>query len=322
LAALPLPAALAALSPPSSARGQPTTFPDRPIRLIVPWTAGGSADAVLRSLGDLAGRQLGQPVIVENRPGATGTLGAIAIKDARPDGTLLSQIHMSSLRLPLMQQRPAYDPLTDFTYIIQLTGAVLGIVVRSGSPWQSLAALVADARARPGRITYGTLGIGSTQHLAMERIARLAGIEWTHVPYRGTADTLTALIGGHIDVAADSSAWAPMVQDGSMRLLSTFGSRRPPRFADVPTLREQGVDYVADSPYGLCGPRGMAPGIVRVLHDAFREALFDPAHRAVLDRFDQPVLYLDSAGWEAAARGHVAAERELLRQIGLLAAAP
>jgi tripartite-type tricarboxylate transporter receptor subunit TctC len=178
---------------------------------------------------------------------------------------------------------------------------------------------VADAKARPGAITYGTLGIGSTQHLAMEKIARVAGIEWTHVPYRGTADTLTALMGGHVDLAADSSAWAPMVLDGRMRLLATFGSRRPKRFAEVPTLREQGVEYVADSPYGLCGPRGMDPATVRVLHDAFRDALFDPAHQPALDRFDQPTLYLDSASWEAAARRYVAEERELLRQIGLLA---
>ena len=312
-------AAPLALRPRAGRGAQPGGFPDRPVRLIVPWTAGGSADGQLRSLAELATRRLGQPVVVENRPGATGTLGAIAIRDARPDGYLLSQIHMSSLRVPMMQPRPAYDPLTDFTYVIQLTGSLLGIVVRAASPWRTLPELVADAKARPGRITYGTLGIGSTQHLAMERIARIAGIEWTHVPYRGTAETLTALIGGHIDVAADSSAWAPMVQEGSMRLLATFGSGRPKRFADVPTLREQGIDYVADSPYGICGPRGMDPEVTRILHDAFRDALFDPAHQPVLDRFDQRILYLNSADWAAAARRYVAEERELLRQIGLLA---
>jgi tripartite-type tricarboxylate transporter receptor subunit TctC len=110
-----------------------------------------------------------------------------------------------------------------------------------------------------------------------------------------------------------------MVQEGSMRLLATFGSQRPKRFAEVPTLKEQGIDVVADSPYGLCGPRGMDPGVARTLHDAFREALFDPAHGAVLDRFDQRILYLDSAGWEAAGRRYVAEEREMLRRIGLLA---
>jgi tripartite-type tricarboxylate transporter receptor subunit TctC len=318
-AALPLAAPAARARPTAAAGAGAGRFPDRPIRLIVPWTAGGSADGQLRSLADLAGRRLGQPVVVENRPGATGSLGAVALKEARPDGYLLSQVHMSVLRVPLMQPRPAYDPLADFTYILQLTGSVLGVVVRAEAPWRTLPELIAHARANPGRVTYGTLGIGSGQHLAMEKIARIAGVEWTHVPYRGTADTLTALMGGHIEVAADSSAWAPMVEEGRFRLLATFGSRRTRRFPEVPTLREQGIDYAADSPYGLCGPRGMDPEVARTLHDAFREALFDPAHRPALDRFDQPILYLDGAAWAAAARRYVAEERELLRQIGLLA---
>ncbi len=309
-------AAAAGLARPAIAqRGR---FPDRPIRLIVPWNAGGSADGQFRVLAELASRRLGQPVVVENRPGATGSLGAVALKEARPDGHMLSQIHLSVYRVALLSPRPAYDPVTDFTYIIQLTGSLLGIVVRADSPWQTLDDLLNHARANPGKVNYGTLGVGSSQHLVMAQIGALRGIDWTHIPYRGTAETLTALLGGQIDAAADSSAWAQFVEDGRMRLLCTWGAERPPRFQQTPTLRELGIDLVADSPYGVAGPKGMDPGVVRVLHDALKDALFDPVHLAALARYDQPLLYLDSAAYAEAARRYYETERENLRRVGLL----
>ena len=292
-------------------------FPTRPIRLIVPWTAGGAADAHFRVLAEVASRHLGQTVVVENRPGANGTLGALALKEARPDGYLVTQIHMGVLRVALMQQRPAYDPLTDFTYILHLTGSLLGIVVRADSPWRSLADLVAHARANPGRLTYGSLGVGSSQHLAMEQLGALQGVSWTHVPYRGSIDSVTALLGGHVDVSADSSAWAPMVEEGRLRLLVLFSSQRARRFPDVPTLRDLGIDHASDAAYGLGAPRGLDPEIRRILHDAFRAALFDPAHQAALERFYQPTLYLDGAAHEAAVRRYMQEEAVVLRRLGL-----
>ena len=305
-----------ALATPALAQG--AWRPERPIRLIVPWTAGGPADTHFRVLAEVATRGFGQPVVVENRPGATGTLGATKLKEARPDGWVVSQMPPGVFRVPLLSPRPAYDPMTDFTWIIQLTGSVFGTVVRADSPWQSLGDLLAYARANPGKVNYGTLGIASSQHLGMERIAAQAGVTWTHVPYRGTSETLTSLISGHIDAAGESSSWAPMVEEGRLRLLATWGAARPPRFANVPTLTELGIPIVAEAQYGLAGPRGMDPGVAQTLHDGFRVALFDPAHLAALERFHQRPLYLNSADYTLAVREQFETEREALRRIGML----
>ena len=293
-------------------------IPERPIRLIVPWSAGGSADGHIRVLAEQASLRLGQPVVVENRSGAAGTLGAMALKDARPDGYLLSQMPPGVFRVPLLSSRPGFDPKTDFTWIIQLTGSLLGTVVRSQSPWRTMPELLEHARANPGKLTYGTNGVGSTPHLTMERIALMYGIEWTHVPYRGSADVVTALLGGQLDLAADSSAWAAMVLDGTFRLLCTWGPERPSRFRNAPTLREAGIDIVETAPYGIGGPSRMEPAVVRTLHDVFKDSLYDPAHLAALERFDMPVLYLNSVDYAKAAMEYYAVQRDVINRLGLL----
>jgi tripartite-type tricarboxylate transporter receptor subunit TctC len=293
-------------------------FPDRPIRLIIPWTAGGPADVGFRIMGESVSRQLGQPVVVENRSGAAGILGAMALKEARPDGHTISQMHMGVIRQMLLNPRPPYHPIEDLTYILQITGFVMGVVVRADAPWRTLPDLLEHARANPGRMNYGTLGTGSTQHLAMERVRMARDLSWTHVPYRGTADTLRALLGGEIDFASESSGWAPMVQAGTLRLLAIYTSTRAQAFPEVPTLRELGLDVVADSPGGLIGPRGMEPGVVRVLADAFRAAAREPAHLQFLDRVNQPLLLTDGDAYREAMRRTMDEEREVLRKLNLL----
>jgi tripartite-type tricarboxylate transporter receptor subunit TctC len=294
-------------------------FPSRPIRLIVPWPPGGSADTQFRVLGEIAGKRLGQPVVVENRPGASGTLGvaAMANEAGRGDGYLLGQMPVTAFRLPVMRSRPGWDPVRDFTYVIHLTGYLFGVVVRADSPWQSWAEFLAHAKANPGKVSYGTPGVGSTLHITMERIAAEQGIEFLHVPFRGGADTSQALLSGQIDAQADSTGWAPLVDDGKFRLLVTWGAERAKRFPAVPTLRETGTDIVSASPYGIVGPRGIDAGVVRVLHDAFKAALFDPAHLAVLERFDMPVVHLDSAAYAAFARDLFEQEAAVIRRLGL-----
>lgn len=310
-----LAAATAVLAAPALARER---FPDRPIRLIVPSAPGGGLDAHLRVMAEIAGRRLGQPVVTDNRPGATATLGVTAMRGARPDGYTITQIPSAAFRIPQMGHA-AFDPMSDLSWIIRLSGILMGIVVLADSPIRSMADLIEAARGRGGEMNFASIGVASLQHLVMERIANLAGISWTHVPYRSSMEAITALLGQQVDVAAADSSWAPMVEAGSLRLLATWGEERTARFLAVPTLRESGFDIVANAPYGLVGPRGMEPRIVRILHDALKEALFDPAHLAVLRRFDQPVLYLDSEAYAVAARRQWEDERELLRVTGLLA---
>jgi tripartite-type tricarboxylate transporter receptor subunit TctC len=312
--ALGLGAAMLA-APPLRAQGR---FPDRPVRLLVPWAAGGTTDIQMRAMAEQAARRLGQPVVVENRPGAGGVLAAQQLLNERPDGYVVAQIPISVFRHPQMAARALFNPLEDFTYIIHVTGYLFGIVVRADAPWRTLGEFLDYAKANPDRVNYGTPGVGTSLHITMEQIATMrGGITWTHVPFRGWAENAQALLGGQIQASADSSGWAELVQSGQLRALSVWSAERAKRFPDVPTLRESGIDIVSASPYGLAGPKGMDPGVVRVLHDAFREALFDPAHIAILDRFDMAPFYLGSAEYDAFARRQFAEEGAMIRRMGL-----
>ena len=303
-----------------TARAQ-AKFPDRPIRLIIPWAAGGPADAGFRILAQSVSKKLGQQVIVDNKAGASGIMGAIALQEAKPDGYTISQMHMSVLRQPLLNKQLTYNPINDLTYILQITGFVMGVVVRADAPWKTLPELMAYAKANPGKLNWGTLGIGSTQHLAMERVGLAqGGLSWTHAPYRGTADTLRALLGGEIDFASESSGWAPMVEAGQLRLLAVFTAQRAKRFPNVPTVKELGIDVVIDSPGGLIGPKGMDPAVVAVLADAFRAAAQEPEHLKFLENMDQPLILLDGPAYKAAMARTYEEEKELLRRLNLLPA--
>jgi tripartite-type tricarboxylate transporter receptor subunit TctC len=292
-------------------------FPERPIRLLVPWAAGGTTDIQMRALADQASRRLGQPVIVENRPGAGGVLAAQQLLQERPDGYVLAQMPISVFRHPQMAQRALFNPMEDFTWVIHVTGYLFGIVVRADAPWRTLAEFLDYAKANPGKVNYGTPGVGTSLHITMEQIAAARGIDWTHVPFRGWAENSTSLLSGDIQASADSSGWADLVQAGRMRLLAVWSAERAKRFPDVPTLRESGIDIVSASPYGLAGPKGMNPAVVRVLHDAFREATFDPAHIAILDRFDMAPMYLNPDDYAAFARRTYTEEGEMIRRMGL-----
>jgi tripartite-type tricarboxylate transporter receptor subunit TctC len=296
-------------------------FPDRPIRLIIPWAAGGPADAGFRILAQSVSKKLGQQVIVDNKAGASGIMGALALQEAKADGYTISQMHMSVLRQPLLNKQLTYNPINDLTYILQITGFIMGVVVKADAPWKTLPELLAYAKANPGKLNWGTLGIGSTQHLAMERVGLAqGGLSWTHAPYRGTADTLRALLGGEIDFASESSGWAPMVEAGQLRLLAVFTAQRAKRFPNVPTVKELGIDVVIDSPGGLIGPKGMDPAVVAVLADAFRAAAQEPEHLKFLENMDQPLILLDGPAYKAAMAKTYEEEKELLRRLNLLPA--
>lgn len=309
---------VSALAAPAIARAQ-SDFPNRPIKLVIPWPPGASADAFLRTIADQAGKRLGQTVVPDNKPGANGTFGAIALKDAKPDGYTLAQIHTGVVRAQLMADQPAYNAQTDFTYIIQLSGSAHGIVVRADSPWQTLEQLIADAKAHPGKLNYGTFGPSSVQNMTMVDLQQRLGIELTHVPYRGGSELYQGLLGKQIDIIADASGWIPLVQSGQFRLLVVWGSNRMKLFPEVRTLKEAGIDLVVNSPYGICGPKGMEPAIIKKLHDAFKEALYDAATQAVMEKFSMPTLYQDAAGYQADYKELESVERENLKRVGLLA---
>ncbi len=289
-------------------------FPTRPVTLIVPWPAGGSTDLAMRALATSTEKHLGQSIVVENRPGAAGTLGATAMVTAKPDGYTITQIPITVFRNPHMT-KVGYDPMTDLTYLIGISGYTFGVVVRSDAPWKTWEELVAFAKANPGKLTYGTPGANTSLHVTMEDIAQRYGLKWTHVPFKGNADNMQALLGGHIDASADATGWAPHVEAGKMRLLVTWGGQRTRRWSNVPTLKELGYDIVSTSPYGIAGPRGMDPQVAKVLHDAFRKGMEDTTHMQAMEKFDQDLIYMSGEDYAKFARDTFAAEKTTMARL-------
>ena len=309
-------AAAGNLAAPALVRAQ--AFPSRSIRYICPWPAGGSTDAVIRAFAESAAKTLGQTIIVDNKPGAGGMLGANELVNAKPDGYVLSQLPHGVFRIPHMQ-KAQFDTLKDFTWIACLTGYTFGLVVPADSPIKSIKDLVDYAKANPEKFTYGSTGTGTSPHLAVEEFAQRAGIKLTHVPFKGNADNMQAILGGHTMAASDATGWAPHVAAGKLRLLATYGSKRTKRWPDVPTLDELGYKTVSDSPFGVCGPKGMEAGVVRTLHDAFRKTLDDPAVLSTLEKFDQPVIYMNTEDYTKFARETFVAEKATIERLGLAA---
>jgi tripartite-type tricarboxylate transporter receptor subunit TctC len=294
-------------------------FPARPLKLICPWPAGGSTDAVMRAIADSASRNLGQQVVIENKPGAGGLLGAVELaNNAKPDGYTLSQLPHGVFRIPHMQ-KVQFDTLKDFTWIACLTGYTFGLVVPAESPIKSIKDLVDFAKANPGKFTYGSTGTGTSPHLAVEEFAQRAGIQLNHIPFKGNADNMQAVLGGHTMAASDATGWGPHVDSGKLRLLATYGSKRTKRWPNVPTLDELGYKTVSDSPFGVCGPKGMDPAIVRTLHDGFRKTLEDPQVMASFDKYDQTVIYMNTDQYTKWARETFAAEKATIERLGLAA---
>ena len=315
LAALALvPALVPALG---RARAQDRAWrPQRPIMLWVPWPAGGATDMTMRLLAELASRTLGQRVIVDNRGGAGGTMVMPILQQAAPDGHTIAQIPQPVFRMPWVQ-KVGWDPIRDTTPIIQISGVTFGVVVPAASALRSLDDVFALARAQPGRLTVSTNGIGTTPHLVMDELFTRRGLEYVHVPYKGTAEQMLAVASGQVMVGVNSNGFAPFVDGGQLRLLVTFGEHRTTRWPQVPTLKELGHGIVASSPYGLAGPRGVASAVVSVLHDAFRTAMHDPVHLAELAKYDQEIAYLGPDDYARQMRETFAAERRNVERLGL-----
>ena len=295
---------------------QAQQFPSKPVTLIVPWPAGGSTDIYFRKLGEITAKNLGQALVIENRPGGSGMNGpATMAKTAKPDGYTISQLAITAFRMPHMQ-KVDWDPLTDFTYIIGLAGYTFGIVVKSDSPFKTFNDLIAYAKANPGKLSYATPGTGTSLHLAMEEIAVKAGVQFLHVPFKGYGDGAIALMGGHVMVQVDSTGWARQVDQGAQRLLATLGDKRT-RW-NAPTVKELGVDTVSNSPFGLVGPKGMPREVVKVLHDVFRKSLDDPEYLKMLAQLDQSAWYQSGEDYARWAAETLKAERATIERVGLL----
>jgi tripartite-type tricarboxylate transporter receptor subunit TctC len=272
----------------------------------------------MRVLAEEATLRLGQPVVVVNRPGAAGTLVAPLLKAAAADGYTIGQLPLPVLRHALMN-KVNWDPLTDLTPIIQIASTTFGLLVPFSSPWQKVQDLLDWGRQRPGELTLGSTGIGSTPHLAMEELLGQLQIAYTHVPFKGTTEQMLALASGTIMAGMNSTGFAPWVDQGKLRLLALFSEQRSPRWPHVPTMRELGfTQAVYNSPWGLVAPSGTPPTVLTALHDTFKAAMFTHRHMAELQRYDQDVSYLDSQAYRQILLQTSQRERKLLQRMKLL----
>jgi tripartite-type tricarboxylate transporter receptor subunit TctC len=294
----------------------PAHYPSRPITLWVPWPAGGATDLTLRVLAELAARQLGQKIIIENRAGAGGTLVMPVLQQAASDGYTIAQMPQPVFRAPWVQ-RVTWDPIRDTTAIIQISGVTFGIVVPTNSTFRTLEDVLLFAQKHPGDLTVATNGVGTTPHLVMDELMGRRHTSYLHVPYKGTAEQMLAVSSGQVMVGVNSNGFAPFVDTGKLRLLVTFGEQRTKRWPQVPTLKELGHGIVATSPYGLAGPRGLPGAVVQTLHQAFKTAMHDGTHIAELAKYDQELAYLGPDDYAQVMRDTYQAERRAVERLGL-----
>src|SRR4051794_16818215 len=257
-------------------------WPQRPIRIIVPFGPGGGADIISRIVGQSMQEKLGQPVVIENRPGAGGTIGNEAVARADKDGYTLGMMTAGQIIAATLRKSLRYDTLTDFDPVSLVATASLMIVARPDFPANTVKELVAAATADPGKIVFSSSGFGATQHFSAELFMQTAGIKMVHVPFRNSPEAISAVLGKQVDVLFDTvSALIGQVQSGELKALAVTGKDRFPVVPNVPTAIESGVvpGYDVTTWYGVFAPRGTPPSVIAKLNTTLNEILSDAAAR-------------------------------------------
>ena len=268
-------------------------YPVRPIKLVVPYAAGGPTDVLGRVVADYLGRDLKQATIVENKPGAQGAIGAEAVARADPDGyTLFVAAGSIIVQNPMLYKKLSYDPLKDFRMLALVTDLPVVMEVHPSVPAKTVAEFVAYAKQNPGKLNFGSAGTGGTIHLAGEMFKQMADIEMTHVPYKGAGPALTDLLSGNIQVMFDSVSTAlPPVKSGLLRPLGISSAQRSPDLPDVPTIAESGYpDYTVSVWYGIAAPSRLPDDVAQKISASLDRALDDDVFRASLEKIGFPVF--------------------------------
>jgi tripartite-type tricarboxylate transporter receptor subunit TctC len=292
-------------------------YPAKPINLLVGYPAGGTTDLPVRALAAEAAKILKQPIVVSNVVGAAGTLVLGRVKAEKNDGyTIFNAPTANFCRIPHLQAVP-YDPLKDFTFIMQFALYQYGLVVRADSPWKTFEEFIDYAKKNPRKINYATSGIGTGQHIAMEYMAQKEKIEWNHVPFPGGVQAITALLGGHVQAVSQTTEWKEHVAAGTLRLLVVWTDQRLKAFPDVPTLREKGYPFSVHSALSFMGPAGMPKPAVEKLQNAFAKAMESKSFLDVLEKFDMPPAYLSSDGLTKLVQKDYSETGELIKSLGI-----
>lgn len=279
-------------------------YPDKPIRLIVPWPPGGGADTLGRPIAQKLSERLGRPVVIDNRPGASGSIGTAMLAKAAPDGytLLLNYVSDSAINLSLYKNL-GYDPVKDFAPVTQIAAGLAILVVNPSVPAKSVHELISLAKAKPGQLNYASAGNGSVGHLAAELFKTMAGVDMVHIPYKGSAPALTDLLGGRVAfLFADITVGLPHVKGGRLRALGVTSDKRSPVVPDIPTIAESGIPgYVANTWWGIVAPAGTPNEIVAKLNTEIvgilrtpemKEMIFNLGAEVVASTPDQYAAYI------------------------------
>ena len=269
------------------------TYPTKPISILVGFAPGGTMDVSTRVLAGKAEKSVGQPFIITNNGGGGGSVALGIVAKEKADGYSLAGCTSTGLiRIP--QFRTVPYRLEDFVPLMHFGAPQTGVVVRSDSPLKTFRELVEYGKKNPGKVTYSSTGVGSPMHLAMEYVGKQEGIQWTHVPYPGSAPALTALLGGHVTAQSGSTEWIPQIKAGAVRLLGTHGEKRMKLFPDVPTFRELGYDFINETVFMVAAPKGTPLAIVTKLEEAFHKAMNDPEFIQTMEKMEIEITYRNS----------------------------
>lgn len=295
-------------------------YPERPITMIVPFPPGGVADTVARPVAEAMSRTLGQPVVIENKPGAGGGIGMAQVAKAKPDGYTILMSLASLTVLPeadrILGREPSYQ-IAQLKPIARFTADPTVFAVRAEAPWKTLADFLADARKSPGKYTYGSSGNYGTMHVPMEMFAAATGVKLVHIPYTGAGPAIVGLLGGQVDVVATGPAsMVQQIKAGKVRALAHWGDMRLVALPDVPSLKESGTNVEYAQWSGLFVPAGTPDAAVARLRDAARAAANDPKVKDVLLTAGSPVQYLDSPDFERYVQSDASRMSEVVKRIG------
>ena len=291
--------------------------PTNTVTMLNPFPAGGVTDQQLRYIATKLSERWKQPVIVQNRLGAAGTLAAASLTTAKPDGHTLAILTVNSWRYPHYSEL-SWHPIRDFKYVVGMNAYTLGIIVRADSPWKSLDDLIAAGKAEPNKYNYATVGVGGGGQLMMIEIDNTTNAKFTNVPYKGGTEFNQALLGGEVQFVADASNWAPFVDSGQFRALAMATEKRVAKYPNVPTLTEKGIKVIGQSPYGLVAPKGTPDHVAQAIHDAVTDILKEPEMQELMKKFVLVPWTKTPQEFEAYAAQYFRDVRPLLIKAGLV----
>lgn len=300
----------------AGARAQDSGYPSRPVTLVIGFSPGGSGDATLRVIADAAARRFGVPVVVENRPGAGGTIAAERVARAAPDGLTLSFVNNSVFTVTPYVQRTHYDPQRDFTYIARYLTAPLPAYVATASRFQSWDGMIAWARANPGRLTWTTAAVNGAAHIATAAAFSHLGVDALNVPFGGMAQATAGLLGGQIDLCV-ATDYPPLLAAGQVRLLAEIGDEPARSMPDVPTFGRMGYPLSIPIMFGLAGPAGLPAEVVAAWEALLRDLTATPEWAALMERYFAQGAFLPGAAFRAKVMAEGEAIRATVARLGI-----